>query len=314
MIKNVKLKYLFNDYNWVCAYRKSKNSVDKIKNIQKGFNIVKLPKHYWAADPFLYEENGATYLFVEYTDTKKKKSAIAAKKILPFEDEEFKIIYEFPYHTSYPCVFAWEGTKYMIPETKSVREIVLLECTKWPYEWKKKAVLAKDIDAADCTPYIQEGKLFLLIYEENEEISLSTAELNINLGKISNKKKLKVYKEKTVRPGGNIIRTDNTMIMVRQLGINFYGEKVVFVKCKINGDSISEEVLNEISPKQIDIKVEGKIIGIHTYNRVGNTEVIDILVKRFNIVKPIQYLFHRLRIFGFGEYERDQKILWKRCL
>lgn len=310
----MKLKYLFNDYSWVCAYRKSKNSVEKIKNIQKGFNIVKLPKHYWAADPFLYEENGKTYLFVEYTDTKKKKSAIAAKKILPVEDENFKIIYEFPYHTSYPCVFAWGGTKYMIPETKSVREIVLLECVKWPYEWKKKAVLAKDIDAADCTPYIQEGKLFLLIYEENEEISLSTAELDVKLGKISNKKKLKVYKEKTVRPGGNIIRTDNTMIMVRQPGINFYGEKVVFVKCKINSDSISEELLNEILPKQIDIKVDGKIIGMHTYNRVGNIEVIDILVKKFNIVKPIQYLFHRLRIFGFGEYERDQKILWKRCL
>ena len=314
MINNMKLKYLFNDYSWVCAYRKNENSVDKIKNIQRGFNVVKLPKRYWAADPFLYEENGETYLFVEYTDTKKKKSAIAVKRLLPIEDENFKIAYEFPYHTSYPCVFGWEGIKYMIPETKSMREIVLLECVKWPYEWKEKAVLAKDIDAADCTPYVQEGKLFLMIYEENQEISLSSAELHVNTGELSDKKKLKVYKEKTVRPGGNIIYKENTMIMVRQPGINFYGEKVIFVKCKIKGDSISEELVNEILPEQIDIKVDGKIIGIHTYNKVGNTEVIDILIKKFNIVKPIEYLFHRMRIFGFGEYEQDQKILWKRCL
>lgn len=312
MIRNVKLKYLFNDYSWVCAYRRSNVSVDKIKNIQTGFTTVKLPKRYWAADPFLYEEAGEIYLFVEYTDTLKKKSAIAVKKILPVEDKNFKIIYEFPYHTSYPCVFDWEGVKYMIPETKSMREIVLLECVKWPYEWKKKAVLAKNIDAADCTPYVQNGKLFLMIYEENQETSLSVAELHVSTGEISNKKKLKTYKEKTARPGGCIISTEDNLIMVRQPGINFYGEKIVFVKCKINDNGISEEVLNEILPEQIDVKVDGKIIGIHTYNRTENIEVIDIFVKKFNIIKPVLYLFHRLRIFGFGEYERDQKILWKR--
>lgn len=309
-----KLKYLFNDYSWICAYRQNDIPIDRIKGIQKGYHIVNLQKRYWAADPFLYEEDGDTYLFVEYTDTKKKKSALAVKKILPVEEEKFEIIYEFPYHTSYPCIFVWAGIKYMIPETKSVREIVLLECIKWPYEWKKKSILARNIDAADCTPYIQEGKLFLMIYEENQEISLSTAELNVNTGELYNKKLLKTYKEKIARPGGNIISIDNNIIMVRQPGIKFYGEKIVFIKCEIAKDSFSEEILNEILPEQIDIEVDGKIIGIHTYNRINNMEVIDIFVKKINIIKPLLYFFHRLRILGFGEYEKDQKILWKRCL
>lgn len=304
-----KISYLFNEYSWVCAYRKSILPFNELNGIQKKFQVVKCPKDYWAADPFLFEKDGIVYLLVEYTDTKKKKSALAIKKILPEEDTDFTIIYEFPYHTSYPCIFEWNGELYIIPETKSAKEIVLLSCKQWPYKWEKKSVLKSNIDAADCTPFVDLNKLYLMIYEENETIKLSVAEMFPEEGKIGNIKVLKQYQNKVARPGGKLFSSNGNLIMVRQPGIKFYGEKIQFVKIDIN-NNFNEEIVNELLPNQIDVPVDGKLIGVHTYNKEGDIEVIDLFVKKFSILKPFRYVLHRLRILGYGEYERDKKMRW----
>ena len=303
------MTYIFNEYSWVCAYRKSNLPFNELNGVQKNFQMVKCPKGYWAADPFLFEKDGIVYLLVEYTDTKKKKSALAIKRIVPEEDPDFTIIYEFPYHTSYPCIFEWNGELYIIPETKSAKEIALLSCKQWPYKWEKKAVLKTNIDAADCTPFINHNRPYLLIYEENKTIKLSVAELFPEEGKIGVIKLLKQYKDKVARPGGKLFYSNDNLIMVRQPGIKFYGEKIQFVKIDID-NSFSEEIINELTPEQIAVSVGGKLIGIHTYNKIGEIEVIDLFVKKFSILKPLRYVLHRLRILGYGEYERDRKMRW----
>lgn len=310
MIKE-KISLLFNDYSWICAYKKSRLPFNQFNGKQKDFQIVKCPKGYWAADPFLFEKNGIVYLFVEYTDTKKKKSALAVKKILPVEDYDFTIIYEFPYHTSYPCIFEWNGEIYIIPETKSAREIVLLKCLEWPLKWKQTAILKTNIDAADCTPFIYENRLCLMIYEQNKSIKLSVADLYPEEGKIENIKFLKQYNQKIARPGGKLFYYDNNLIMVRQPGVKFYGEKIQFVKIDLEKFD-NEEIINEILPNQIEIPVDGKLIGVHTYNKVGNVEVIDLFVKKFSIIKPFFIILHKLRIMGYDEFERDRKMRWKK--
>lgn len=312
-----KMSYLFNDYTWICAWRKSNSTFEKqcINHDWNGFIPIQNEPGTWIADPFLYkDEHNDIYLFVEYTNIKKKKSALAAKKLYPSEDSEFTVIYELPYHTSYPCIFEWNGSKYIVPETEANREVILLKCEDWPYKWYKKAVLLKNTNAVDSTVFENDGELKILLYEYNSEYTVSIGDLNPVDGIIENKKIIRRYDQRISRPGGNIIHGTDGLIMVRQPGIHFYGEKIEFVKMGLR-ENQKDVITGEILPSNIELKLDGKIIGVHTYNRIDDfgIEIIDLFIKRLNLLKPFIICLHKARIFGYGEYERDRKMLWKKA-
>lgn len=55
------------------------------------------------------------------------------------------------FHLSYPCVFEWGGDFFMIPESRSPREIRLYRAESFPGGWKQVAVLLKGFESADAT-------------------------------------------------------------------------------------------------------------------------------------------------------------------
>lgn len=308
-----KLRYLFNNMEWICAYRERSSNIVEEHGELSGFKTMITRKGTWAADPFLITREGKTYCFFEYMDIKRNKSALAMKQIDPKEEQEEHVIYEFSGHSSYPNIFEWEGKYYIIPETICDHSIVLLENEVWPYTWKQVAVLASNISAADCTPMVLNNRLCLMIYEElKEKILISIADLDVYAGKLNNTILSKEYIEKKARPGGHFIYQNGNIIAVRQPEVHYYGERLDFVNLIFNsrGEIEEEKLLNSIIPEQVDVHVSGRKIGIHTYNSTDSFEIVDILVQKFSLLKPVKYLLHRLRVFGYGEYERDRKFLW----
>lgn len=310
----VKFRYLFNDMEWICAYRPCVENIVEAKGKLKNFKIMSTCEGTWAADPFLINRDGKTFCFFEYTNIKRNKSALAMKQIEPTEEGEEHVIFEFLGHCSYPNIFEWNGDYYIIPETKNDRKIVLLKNTKWPYEWEQISILEENVLAVDSTPLVMNGKLYLLIYEEEgKRIWTSIAELDVKNARILNKKLLKEYTQNIARPGGHFIYDKGRILQVRQPGIHFYGERLDIVELKFDDEMQleRERVVNSILPNQIDINLQWRIIGIHTYNRTNETEIIDLFVQRFNLLKPFKYVLHKLRIGGYGEDERDEKFVWK---
>ena len=87
-------------------------------------------KHYWYADPMLFEKNGKVYLFTEAFDKRIQKGKLAVSYLM--DSKEFskpEIIINLPYHLSYPCVWEEEGSVYMLPETSQDRTLEI---------WKSK--------------------------------------------------------------------------------------------------------------------------------------------------------------------------------
>lgn len=90
-------------------------------------------KHYWYADPMLFEKNGKVYLFTEAFDKRIQKGKLAVSYLT--DSGEFskpEIIINLPYHLSYPCVWEEEGCVYMLPETSQDRTLEI---------WKSKMII-----------------------------------------------------------------------------------------------------------------------------------------------------------------------------
>lgn len=303
-------KKLFYDNKWECAYH-----IKNDNNILYGgdYKVVTIPRGYWAADPFLVDYNGHVHMFFEYMDQKKHKAMIAQKEIFPVEEDQVHVVYEFPYHTSYPCIFKFNQKYFMIPETRANNSIELLECIEWPNKWIHRGTLMEDVDSADNTVIIDENNARLLVYKflEDGKRELLLGRIDFDRNKICDLQTLKIYNNKNGRPAGNVFSINkDSFIRVVQPDFNYYGEKIVFYSCSLRNWQFDEIKYDEKTIESIQIMNKHRYIGVHTYNCVGNIECVDLLTKeRLNLFKPLKLFFQYLNVFGFGRYEQKRKII-----
>lgn len=309
-----KLDKLFYSYRWESAYRINSKEELNFANCKTPFTLVSTQKHHWCADPFLLEKDNCVYLFCEYTNEKKSKSYIAYKKLFPNEEKEWLLAYEFDGHTSYPCIFIYKNNLYMIPETIFNSKIVVLKYDFSSKKWLHHSTLLDNKNCPDTTFLEYNGLPYLFLYEikSREERYLHFCLLDDELKNINNDMIVKRYDCPDGRPGGNCFVFGNDHIRVVQPGINRYGEKISFRKFYFVDGVYHEEEMAEVLPGDIVLNSRKKPLGIHTYNRLGNVEVIDLLFKsKLDIFKPIKLLFKKIGIFGFGYYDLRKKRVFK---
>lgn len=296
------IKKLFYSFTWECAYRIIKdNEALPMSGTKYLYKVLNNKRGFWSADPFMFGTDNIIYCFCEYTDIKKHKSVIGVRSISPDVEEKTDTAYEFDGHTSYPAVFSYQGTVYMIPETIYDRNIQMLKCTQWPNKWEKVGVLLDNIIAPDTTPFIDKGQLKALIYSVNENDStkskLLIGSIDIENYIITDIAEIISYDNHLGRPGGNCIFLEDKLIRVVQPGNRIYGEKIEFYS--LNLEDKTESKLGELTIDDIIPDKKGNYIGTHTFNRFGNVEIIDLLVKEFDFFKMGRYILQRLRLFGY---------------
>ena len=78
------LKEIFVEEYWDIAFRRYSNN-DTVVDADKksyAFDELKVTKRYWYADPFLFEKNNRTYLFVEMFDNVTEKGLIGYSEFI----------------------------------------------------------------------------------------------------------------------------------------------------------------------------------------------------------------------------------------
>ena len=90
------------------------------------------------ADPFMCrdEEEGCWYLFFEVVNHLNGRGEIGlavSNDAMVWEYQ--RIVLAEPFHLSYPYVFRWEGTYYMIPERSRGGSVTLYRADKFPNQW-----------------------------------------------------------------------------------------------------------------------------------------------------------------------------------
>lgn len=247
----------------------------------EGFTLIPNTIRYWYADPFLLEHNGETYVFVEAYDRVKKKGAIAWAIIKNGKCSKFNECLNLPFHLSYPCVFEDNDQIFMIPECYQSGEIAIYKAVEFPHKWDKVKCIA-EICAVDTTPISTDGKRILLstIYESKEK------RLNDNLCTIVDGKVSVICRDNfETRCAGHVIEQKGRLIRPVQNCGEFYGENLLFkrITCLESGKYEDETVMIVGAPAskwdrkiQVMGRTNHKYVGIHTYNKSNNFEIIDL--------------------------------------
>ncbi len=121
------------------------------------------------ADPFMVHNNESWFMFFEIIDAKTQKGFIGLATSKDCIDWDYKeIVLKESFHLSYPYVFRYKKTYYMIPETRNDNSIRLYESVEFPYNWRfvKKLMIGNFADAS-VIYHNQKWWMFALLNYDN---------------------------------------------------------------------------------------------------------------------------------------------------
>lgn len=283
---------------WCCAVRFNKDERTSVLNdTESEFTVIKDSYRYWTADPFLAEENGKYYLFFEAYDRLKRKGVLGYREITEHSAGKIKIIYECDFHLSYPFIFKENGTYYIVPESKASGELFRLKCEHFPDKWVKEKVIAK-ANIVDTTIINYNGVDYYVSQRVIHAGQFDRLDLfYLENGRLCECKNnpLKIDAE-TARGAGKFFEYGAKLIRPSQNCGAQYGDKLNFNEVtEISKDSYSEKLLKTISVNDIKLNIKNDFTGIHTYNRLGSVEVIDLKIDaNFNVFNIIGAVWKRL--------------------
>lgn len=271
---------LYNNH-WQIAFRSNKE--DK-------FKVINNPQWGWCADPFIVEYRNEIYIFAEvFFYSSKRNGAIAYCKYDGECFTEWIVTMEKHWHLSYPNVFVKDNDLYMCPESYQNDTVSLYKLEAFPNKWKRIEILLDNTKSVDSTFLKYEGENYLFTFEpafHNSE--------GILVQYRQDKKSTKWIQKKCItdnkccaRPAGNFIYEDNQIYRVGQISESEYGEGIAVLKVESVWPDYKETLLYEIRPKELKINCSKKIVGVHTYNKYREFEVIDFKYRSYNLKEKI---------------------------
>ena len=262
---------------WQMAYRIGGERLD-----QDGLTRL-APDHdgFWA-DPFMIEHNGHKALFFEEFSSELGRGHIAAMELRP--DGSFDVpvnVLMCPYHLSYPFVFEFDGSVFMIPESAEVEKVEVFRCTQFPDAWELHATLLDGVRAYDTTLVEHDGLwwMFMTVQQggnsPNDELHLYYANSPFEdwtphrLNPIG-------LDARNSRPAGKLFRENGRLYRPAQDCSGRYGRAIVIreVRCMTTTE------YEEITASDISAAWAGDAHATHTVNQSAGVTVYDCEVRR----------------------------------
>lgn len=291
------IKRAFYKPNWKLAVRESneEDSVYTILETKKEYNAYIPEGNYWCADPFVISECGLTYVFCECCQNDSKKGTIAVGEYINGTIKGMRVIIEQDYHMSYPCIFKYGSDFYMIPETEDNRTIELYRASLFPYEWELKKILKKNIRCVDCTVFMIGDEIYVIGYIfDGKKNKICVFQLDIENETLILTDEFE--DDGTGRNAGNIISIDKRLFRPTQVSKKKYGESIVLKEIVSSGkNAYCEKQFSKLQGKDVFVKGENKVDRIHTFNRIGNVEIIDYSHDSFELFRPVKIIIRKLK-------------------
>lgn len=293
----VKFFQRFYRTDYMIAYRFIKNDIGILNKNKQRFTPFKNSVRYWYADPLLYKFNKNIYMFYEAYNRAKKCGEIGVAKISNNSIIDKQIVISESFHMSYPFVFDIGNKIYMIPETSSIRKLLLYEAVNFPYEWRLCKVLIDDVEISDATIFKYQDKLYLFAskllcqcpYKDELHLYIIDNEFNLRPHKLNPI----ITNNEFTRPAGQVLDVNEKFIRVSQNCSNGeYGKTINFNEIiSISENSYQEKNISVLLPDDIPINFKKRLTGTHTYGKCGNFEVIDVRYPVFDTKKLVTFLY-----------------------
>jgi hypothetical protein len=242
---------------------------------------------YWA-DPFVIINNNRYFIFIEEFIYKLN---IAHISVLELDSDGIMLssekIIDRQYHMSYPFIFEFNNSYYLIPETSKNKTIELFKCIDFPSKWEFVMNLMENIYASDSTVFYYNKKwwLFTSIDEtgylggNGDELFLFYSDDLFTKNWESHPANPIVSDTKTARGAGRIFVNDNKIYRPSQDCSGLYGRAFNINEITLLNEYKYEEILiTKVTPEW-----DSKLLGTHTFNFDDNIIVIDAFGTRRHI-------------------------------
>lgn len=281
--------------SWNVAFR-HKPVGTILEDTQTPFTVIQNGFRYWAADPFIVEREGQTYIFAELYDYILRRGVLGYCTITEDKAGRWIPIIREPYHLSYPCITEIGGKLCLMPESGAGEVLTVYEATHFPDKWEKRKVLRSSVRFADTTPFPHSGSRLALTHlvENPENPQLLLIDLDGQHADIPVIGKAPLRS----RPAGHVFEWKGEKLRPAQVSQDTgagYGKALAFCRCRLDAQlHYSEEEIREIRPEDLAYDRTVYLDGMHTYNANEHYEVIDIKTRRFNILNFIMRIAGKL--------------------
>jgi hypothetical protein len=185
----------------------------------------------FVADPFMIQVNRVWYMFFEVMNAQTHRGEIGlatSRNGLKWRYQQI-VLFE-PFHLSYPYVFEWMGSHYLIPETGALGSVRLYRAGTFPSEWMFVTNLLEGHTFSDASVF-RHGNQWWLMVETNPQLKSDTLRLYCAddlHGPWSEHPASPLIQGNChiARPGGRVIVTSGKLVRYAQDCAPYYGSQV----------------------------------------------------------------------------------------
>lgn len=261
------------EWNWGVAYIFGEW---QDADLSAGHILTNLPGTF-VADPFVAENAGKRYIFVEEFPYATRKGVISVFEVDEARARRLGVALEEPYHLSFPFVFQKDGGYYMVPEGQGGGELVLYECTNFPLKWRRKKIIMSKV-CADTIIFEHDSRWWMLTSIKGEGPAENSAELHAfyaddPLGEWQPHSKNPVVVDASKGRNGGILtdEEDGTYRVAQRAGFRTYGDGfAIFRIDELTPDSYRETLVREVEPDFFP-----NLAGAHHMHSHGGLTVYD---------------------------------------
>ena len=237
---------------------------------------------FWADPCVVPAEDGHWVFFEEYLYGPARGRISALRIDADGVVGEPQVVLDLSYHLSYPFVFEYEGTHYMIPESASNGTVDLYRCDELPGPWIHDRVLLEGV-WADATVFEHGGRWWMFATDQphpstslSEELHLFHADSPLSTEWIPHKNNPVVSDVTRARPAGRVMRLGDRLVRPAQDCSVSYGYGIHFREIlHLSDECYSEKDVGRLLPDW-----DPSVVGIHTYSNHGGLTVVDARVRR----------------------------------
>lgn len=128
-----------------------------------GKDVVDIDAKY-VADPFMMFKNGKYFMFFEVLNRETDQGDIGYAESEDGKNWNYrKIIIDEEFHLSYPYVFEWDNSYYLIPESREDFSVRLYKATRFPEKWEYVSNLLSGYWYDDPSIFRYEDKWWMFV-------------------------------------------------------------------------------------------------------------------------------------------------------
>lgn len=247
-------------------------------------NPIKLPKHEFWADPFIFNYRDDNYIFFENYNYSSKIGKISCGRIKDSELVDITVVLDLDYHLSYPFIFEENGDIFLMPETSENNRLEIYKCINFPNKWELYSTAFEGEMVADASFYVDDNSQRWLFINKQDDLN-STMENELFIYKVDSLKlehlephlqNPVIINSKTARNGGAIFKYKNEIYRPSQANIEgVYGRA-------LNINKIEKLTIEEYVEKTIVTTYPNfhkGLLGVHHLHQINGMFVIDVAYK-----------------------------------